>query len=213
MTVERVLTDEVRRRITDAVRVAEAGSSGEIVVVVVNESDGYERRRGEGGDRHGGRARLDLLYRHATPLWWRLPVDAGLLAAVLVGACAFVLVARSPSLRRGLAGRRRRRDRVRAAAHTAFRGHGVAATGGAAGYSSSSVSRNARSWYCPTPGSRRARPRAPGRSSLGRFVAEMNAGRPAEALVDAVRACGEVLHAAGYAAAPGDRNELRDEPR
>ena len=38
----------------------------------------------------------------------------------------------------------------------------------------------------------------------------MKAGRPADALVAAVRSCGEILRAAGFTARPEDTNEIPD---
>jgi putative membrane protein len=214
MTVDRVLSEPVRRRVADAVRDAEAGTSGEIVVVVVNAVDRYEEASWRGAALAASVVLgLDLLYRHATPFWWRLPVDAGLLAALLVGGIAFILVARVAPLRRMLVSRVRRRTLVRAAAHTAFRTHRVAATQGRTGVLVFVSLSECEVVVLPDAGLEPLAPEGAWTGVVERLVAGMRAGRPGEALVDGVRACGEVLRAAGCVAQPGDRNELEDAPR
>lgn len=214
MTVERILSEPVRRRIADAVREAEAGTSGEIVVAVVNEVDRYEEAAWRGGTLAAAVVLgVDLLYRHATPFWWRLPVDAGLLAAILSGIVGYVLVTRVAALRRRLVGRARRRALVRAAAHTAFRSCGVAATAGRTGVLVFVSLFEREVVVLPDAGLEARAPEGAWDGTVERLVAGMKAGRPAEALVDGVRACGERLRAAGCLAQPGDRNELEDAPR
>jgi len=48
---------------------------------------------------------------------------------------------------------------------------------------------------------------------VGEIVLGMKAGRPTEALVTAVRSCGDTLRAAGFSSRPDDANELPDFPK
>jgi putative membrane protein len=213
MTVEQAFPDEARQRIAAAVHEAETSTSGEVVVALAGESDAYEEASWRAAAILGGGALVaDLAYRHAAPFWLPLPQDAGLLAALAAAAVGF-LAGRLPPLRRSLVGRARQTARVRAAAEAAFRTGGAGRTSGRTGVLVYVSMLERQVVVLPDIGIEAKAPESAWSGIVDRVVVGMKAGRPADGVVEAVRACGELLRAAGFAGRPDDVDELDDAPR
>ncbi len=213
MRLTQAFPDAARQGITAAVRDAEAGTSGEVVVVLAEQSDDYEEAAWRAAALAGGGVLvLDLLYRHAAPFWLPLPADAGLLAALAVAWLAFFLVPQSATLRRRLVGRASRSARVRAAAAATFHTRRLAATRDRTGVLVYVSLFEREVVVLPDVGIEAKAPESAWAGVVARVVAGMKAGRPAEGVVDAVRVCGELLRAAGFVARSDDRDELDNAP-
>jgi putative membrane protein len=185
-----------------------------VVVVLAEESDAYEEASWRGAALAGGGVLvLDLGYRHAAPFWLPLPVDAALLAALVVGLLAFILVLKIHGLRRRLVGRASQTARVRAAAAAAFRSHRVAATRDRTGVLIYVSLSEREVVVLPDVGIEARAPESAWADVVAHVVAGMKSGRPADGVVDAIHACGELLRGAGFAARADDQDELDNTPR
>lgn len=213
MRLARVFPEAARQRITAAVRDAEAGTSGEVVVVLAEESDGYPQAAWRAAALAGGCVLvLDLLYRHAAVFWLPLPADAGLLASLLAAVLGFALVPRVDTLRRRLLSRACRTSRVRTAAQATFHTRRVSATKDRTGVLIYLSLFEREVVVLPDVGIEAKAPETAWADVVRRVVEGMKAGRPAEGMVEAVGACGELLRSAGFAARPDDRDELDNTP-
>jgi putative membrane protein len=205
--------DGARRRIAAAVHDAEAGTSGEVVVVMTDEADAYEEAAWRGAAvLCASVLTLDLIYRYAAPFWLALPRDAGLLAALAAALLGFAVVPRVPAVRRLLVGPARRSARVRAAAEAAFRTQRVATTRDRTGVLVFISFFEREVVVLPDIGVEAKAPESAWAGVVDRVVAGMVSGRPVDGVVEAVRACGELLRAAGFTARPDDGNEIDDAP-
>jgi len=214
MTLEHAFPDEARGRIAAAVRDAEAGTSGEVVVVMAKEADTYEEAAWRGAAFVGAVIlTLDLLYRYVAAFWLPLPRDAGLLAAVAAALLAFTAVPRIAPIRRLFVSGARRSARVRAAASAAFRAERVTATRDRTGVLIFLSLFEREVVVLPDTGIEAKAPESAWAGVVGLITTGMKTGRPVEGVVEAVRACGGFLRDAGFAARPDDVNEIDNSPR
>ncbi len=196
-------------RIDEATRRAEELSRGEIVTVAVPASGAYDGAvwRAAAFGALGAEMALGLvewlagLWGPPLPLW---PV----LAAALGGAVGYVATAALPALRRWLAPGEEMERQVALRARAAFLDHEVFATRDRSGVLIF-LSLLERRAVVLGDGGINARV-APG--EWDRIVADlargMGDGRPADALVGAIGACGELLDRAGLERRTDDRDEL-----
>ncbi len=211
--VERLFSQDDRQRISAAVREAESGTSGEVVVVITAASDEHAPARWRAALALASLVMLaDLGYRHYASFWLPWNADAAWLAAIVAGTIGF-LAASWPPLRRALAGRGRMRRVVRRAAEAAFTGERVFETRDRTGILVFLSLLERQVVVLPDAGIAARAPGAAWSGVVREVVLGMKAGRPADALVAAVRSCGDTLRAAGFAARPEDENEISDGPR
>jgi putative membrane protein len=211
--VDRLFSEEDRRRIDDAVREAESGTSGEIVVFIVDASGDYADVSWRSAFALAGLVMLaDLGYRHFATFWLSWNPDVVWLATLLAGAVGF-LASSWPPLRRALAGRDRMRRRARRAAEAAFASERVFETRDRTGILVYLSLLERQVIVLPDRGIAAKAPEAAWEGAVLTIVQGMKAGRPAEALVAAVKTCGATLLAAGFSARPDDTNEIADGAR
>ena len=214
MTLTRAFPEEARRRIAAAVHDAEAGTSGEVVVVMAEESDAYEEAAWRGAALAAAAVlAIDLLYRYAAPFWLPVPRDTGLLAAVAAALLAFTVVRRIALIRRLLVSRARRSARVRAAAEAAFRTERVGATRDRTGVLVFLSFFEREVVVLPDIGIEAKAPESAWADVVERITSGMRTGRAVDGVVDAVRACGGLLRGAGFTARPDDADEIDNAPR
>ena len=211
--VDRLFTEDDRRRIGEAVRQAESGTSGEVVVVITEASDEHAVARWRSAFALAGLVLLaDIAYRHFATFWLSWSPDAVWLTAVVAGGLGFV-AASWPPLRRVLVGPARLRQVVRRAAEAAFAGEGVLETRDRTGILIFLSLLERQVVVLPDTGIAAKAPEAAWAGVVREVVLGMKKGRPADALVAAVTSCGDTLRAAGFTARAEDENEISDGPR
>jgi putative membrane protein len=197
-----------------AVAEAERKTSGEIVSYFVEESDAYTGTlwKGTALGAFTGPLIAEAIYFLGNfwgglmPLWIALPAAAG-------GALGFLLTAYVPTVKRWVAGAEVLDLRTRQRAEIAFLEQEVFRTRDRTGIliflslfehrvvvlSDSGINQKA----------------VPGQwdGIVQTVVAGIRAGKPGEALVEAIRQCGALLETCGVAVQPDDRNELENELR
>jgi len=212
-TVDRLFSEADRGRVRDAVREAERGTSGEVVVVVTEASDEHESARWRLAFALAGLVLVaDIGYRHFASFWIPWNPDGVWLAAAVAAGFGFTVTA-WPPLRRALAGRAAVGRAVRRAAEAAFAREGVFETRDRTGMLIFLSLLEHQVVVLPDVGIAAKAPEGAWAGVVRGIVLGMKAGHPAEALVAAVRSCGEILRAAGFTARPEDQNEILDEPR
>jgi putative membrane protein len=216
-------SNEDRVRIREAVRAAEAATSGEIVCVLATQSGDYDRAEDLVGLWFAGAVL-------AAAWWLMLPASApgewgargvsiswvGLLGALGVLIGGFILGAAVATqvawLRRLFTSRRQMRGEVERAAGRAFFEHGLRETEARTGILVyvSLFERMVR-----ITGDRTIAGKLSDRDwqdVRDRIVDGIQRGRPAEGLITGIRRCGEIL-SEHFPRAPGDKNELANDLR
>jgi putative membrane protein len=206
MDVETVFNEDVRARVADAVRRAEALSRGEIVPVVVERSDPYPEVRMRGG------LLLAALATGAV-LLLRLPLGLSELVLIqtLAGAAGALLSLWDP-LERLLAGGRAMEEAVRARALRAFAEQGLYRTAEGTGVLVFASLFERRAVVLGDKGIHEKIGDAEWDRAVAALVAGLRDGDPARAFVDAVAICGARLaqHFPSEGAARANPNELED---
>jgi putative membrane protein len=211
--VDLFFSQDERRRIDEAVREAESGTSGEIVVVVVDSSDDYAEAPWLSAFALVALVLLaDLAYRHFATFWSSWNADALTLAAVIASILGF-LAASWPPWRRALAGHERMHRAVRRSAEAAFVKSRVSETRDRTGILLFLSLTERQVVVLPDIGIATKAPEAAWAGVVESVVQGMKSGRPADALVTAVKSCGDALRAAGFIARPDDANEIPDGAR
>ena len=211
MPIRELFTDADRARIAEAVHAAESRTRGEIVTAVVPASDDYDGAVWRGAAFGALLGPLALaLVDLAAGLWsdpepWQMVLAAA-------GGCAlgFLVVRASAFLTRWLASDEEIDLRVGRAAREAFLEHEVFATRDRSGVLIFLSLLEHRVVVLADSGiDDRV---APGEWSgiVERIVRGIRAGRPADALVEAIGRCGEILEQAGLEPRAEDRDELDD---
>ncbi len=206
MGVETFFTDEVRARVAEAVRRAEASSRGQIVPVVVERSDGYPEVRFRGGLLLAALASAAVLALH-------LPVGPSelLLLQVAAGGLGALLSFWDP-VERLLAGRRAMEEAVRARAVRAFHEEGLHRTAEGTGVLIFASLFEHRAVVLGDRGIHGKVGSGAWDRALAAVLAGVRLGNPGQGFVDAVQLCGERL-AEHFPRDPGDGhgpNELED---
>lgn len=213
IAIDRLFSEDDRRKIGEAVHEAERGTSGEVVVVIVAASDEYAEAR--------WRAALalvvlvllaDLCYRHFATFWLAWNGDTLAVALVTAGVLGF-LAGSWPPLRRAFAGPERMGRETRRAAEAAFARERVFETRDRTGILVFLSLLERQVVVLPDAGIAKKAPESAWSAVVDEVVRGMKAGRPAEALLAAVTSCGATLRAAGFTARPDDTNEIADAVR
>lgn len=197
-----------------AVTEAERKTSGEIVPYVVEESDAYPGAlwKGTALGAFAGALIAEAIYflgdfwGGLLPLWIALPAAAG-------GALGFLLTAYVPVIKRWVAGAEVLDLRTRERAARAFLEQEVFRTRDRTGILVFLSLFEHRVVVLGDSGINQKVDPAQWDGIVQTVVAGIRAGKPGEALVKAIRQCGEMLEHHGVAVRPDDRNELEDELR
>jgi putative membrane protein len=211
---QRFFRDKDLESIRAAVAEAEGKTAGEIVPYVVDASDGYSNAvwKGSALGAIAGPLVAEALYLlgrfwgGTTPLWIALPAAAG-------GAIGFLLATFVPVVKRWLAGGDLLDLRTRQRAQRAFLEEEVFRTRDRTGILLFLSLFEHRVVVLGDSGINRQVEQRHWDGIIQSVVAGIRAGRPGEALVLAIRQCGELLERFGVALQPGDTNELADDLR
>jgi putative membrane protein len=209
--IEKLFDPAARERIAEAVRVAERGTSGEIVPCVVEQSDDYEESLWLASLIGGGIALVAVAAVDIIVRPWGL-FGLAPFALIVAGAAALAALAAalSPRLRVLLAGRRTVEERTRQAAMAAFIAEEIFTTRDRTGILLFLSIREHRVIVLGDVGINRLVETSAWDDVVRAVIAGIHAGRPVDALVDAIGRCGSILEKAGCVLAPGDVNELSD---
>ncbi|MFQ5527191.1 MAG: TPM domain-containing protein [Thermoanaerobaculia bacterium] len=212
--LDELFGESATERIRAAVNEAEGRTSGEIVPYVVGSSDTY-----------AGSYWLSALFGAlAGPLaaWaayerlelWGLPALAWLVGPAFAGAVAGWVAARLvPAWRRWLAGAETLERRTRRRAAVAFLEEEVFKTRDRTGILIFLSLFEHRVVVLGDEGINRKVEQPEWEGIVEGIVSGIRTGRPADALVEAIGRCGELLQELGFEIAPDDTDELSDELR
>jgi len=196
------------------VREAESRTSGEIVPYVVDRSDEYASAPWKGAALGALLAPLVALAIHQWSNVWGIPLEYWIaLPAPIGGAAAYLVAAFLPPLRRWLSGEHVLEARVRRRAAAAFLDQEVFLTENRTGILLFVSLFERRVVLLADSGIHQKVEEGQWESITRRLAAEIRRGRPGPALVEAIRACGDVLARHHVEIRPDDRNELSDELR
>jgi len=214
MNVNQLFTQADLEAVQAAVREAEALTSGEIVPYVVDESDPYTGAPWKGAALGAllapllavGVYLLGDLWGGQLALWIALPALAG-------GAAGYVLTSSVRSVRRSLAGDEVLDLRARRRAAVAFLDQEVFNTRERTGILLFLSLFEHRVVVLGDSGINRKVDQAEWDGIVAHLAAGIRSGRPAAALVEAIRECGALLERHGVARQADDRDELSNELR
>jgi putative membrane protein len=212
--LHRLFRDTDLEAVRAAVAEAEQKTSGEIVPYVVEESDGYPGAlwKGTALGAFAGPLIAEAIYflgdfwGGLVPLWIALPSAAG-------GALGFLLAAYVPVIKRWLAGAEVLDLRTRQRAEMAFLEQEVFRTRDRTGILLFLSLFEHRVVVLGDSGINQKVEPGQWDGIVQTVVAGIRSGRPGEALVAAIRQCGELLERYGVAIRPDDRDELENELR
>jgi putative membrane protein len=213
MPTKPLFSEQDLKAVRAAVAAAEGTTAGEIVPYVVDASDAYEGALWKAAALGAMGAALLAAVGHAIAglwgggaLWIGLPAAAG-------GALGFVLAAFVPPVKRGLVPRDVLERRVRRRAAVAFVEEEIFATDDRTGILLF-LSLFERRVVVLGDAGINAKVGEEEWEGISRAIASgIRGGRPGEALVQGIGACGELLTRRGVEIRPDDRNELRDDLR
>jgi putative membrane protein len=209
MNVKTLFSEQDRQRLAEAVKAAERSTSGEIVPYIVGHSDTYPEALWRAGSLVGLLILcvFSVLYL-ATDVW--LPYGVAEVAAFVIAGCGLAILALAlvPSLKMLFVPSSMLTQRVEERASMAFLAEEVFKT-------------RERTGIMVFVSLLERRVRVMGDSGINTHVAQeewddvvrtivagMKAGRPADALVDAIGKCGALLEKRGVQIRPDDTDEL-----
>ena len=196
-----------------AVARAEGDTAGEIVPFVVDASDAYEGALWKGTALGAlSAALLAAVVHFAVGLWGGGALWIGLPAAA-GGALGFLVTAYVPAVRRALIPADVLERRVRRRAAVAFLEEEVFSTDDRTGILLFLSLFEHRVVVLGDAGINAKVGQAEWRVISERIATGIREGRPGEALVEGIAACGSLLERRGVEIQPDDRNELRDDLR
>jgi len=204
--MERFFGEEARARIEAAVREAEARSTGQIVPVVVERSDGYPEARFRG-------ALLGAALATVTVLALQLPLTLAELALLQLGTgLVGALLALWDPLERLLAGRAELTLATRDRALRAFHEHGLQRTAQGTGVLVFASLFERRAVVMGDHGIHAKMGDEAWQRAVDALTAGMRRGNPAAGFCEAIALCGATLteHFPRVADAPAPENELAD---
>lgn len=209
-----LFSDSAQARIREAVKEAEGRTSGEIVPYVVGASDTYAAALWLSALLGALLAPLVALLAYERLEIWGLPWAVWMTTPVLAGAALGYLGAAAVGpWRRLLIGEETLERRTRRRAAVAFLEEEVFKTRDRTGVLIFLSLFEHRVVVMGDEGINRVVDEAAWRRMVDGIVAGIRAGRPAEALVEAIRECGELLERHQLAIRPDDTDELSDELR
>jgi len=201
-------------RIAAAVNEAERKTSGEIVPYVVDRSDEYDEAVWRSGFLGVVAASAAfLLVRTFTDVWLSLSLTTIILTTLAVGGLGLVSVHFIAGLKRFFAGKDLMMRRVSQRAAQAFISEEVFKTHDRTGILIFLSLMERRVLVVGDSGINARVAPAEWQDVVDRIVNGIRAGKPAEALIDAIQQCGVLLETRGVAIRPDDRDELRDDLR
>jgi putative membrane protein len=209
--LEQLFPRDALDRVTDAVRLAEKNTSGEIVPYVVARSDRYPEsiwRAAAIG------TTISLLILGTLPLLtslW-LPFGVAMAAVIAIGAgiLAGLVVALVPALQPLVAGKLAVRQRVAQRATAAFIAEEVFATRDRGGILIFISILERRVIVLGDSGINAVIAPEEWNGIVDRIIAGIRSRRGAEGLIEAIGECGRLLNERGFPLAPDDINELPD---
>ncbi len=208
-TTKSMFTEGEMDRIAQAVRQAEANTSGEIVPYFIERSDRYEEAVWRGA---GLTALLVLIVfaslRFFTDLW--IPIDSVELALLTIaaGGLGTVLVATIAPLKRFFAGQNLIDHRVALRAADAFIAEEVFKTRDRTGILIFLSLEEHKVLVVGDRGINEKVDRSEWEDVVARIVRGINSGRPADGLADAIIQCGVLLEKHGFKRRSDDVDEL-----
>jgi putative membrane protein len=212
--LDELFSDSAQERIREAVDQAEGRTGGEIVSYVVGSSDTYAAAHWVSALLGGMLAPVLTLFAYERLEIWGLPPAIWMLTPVLAGAViGYLAAATVPVWRRSLIGERTLDRRTRRRAAVAFLEEEVFKTRDRTGVLIFLSLFEHRVVIMGDEGINRAVEPADWQRIVDGIVAGIREQRPADALVSAIRECGELLEEKSVAIRPDDTNELSDELR
>ena len=213
MPARALFSEQDLEAVKQSVAAAEGETSGEIVPFVVDASDAYEGALWKGTALGALGAALIAAVVHAVAglwgagaLWIGLPAAAG-------GALGFLLAAFVPAVKRALVPADVLTRRVRRRAAVAFLDEEVFNTEDRTGILIFLSLFERRVVVLGDAGINSKVGEEEWAAITDAIAAGIHAGRPGEALVEGIGACGRLLARRGVEIQPDDRNELRDDLR
>jgi putative membrane protein len=214
MESDRFFSEADREAIRATVREAESRTSGEIVPFVVDRSDEYASAAWKGAALGALLAPLVALAIYRWTHVWGIPLAYWIaLPALIGGAAAYLVAAFLPPLRRWLAGEHVLEAQVRRRAAAAFLDQEVFHTENRTGILLFVSLFERRVVLLADSGIHQKVEEGQWESITRRLAAEIRHGRPGPALVEAIRACGDVLARHHVEIQANDRDELSNELR
>lgn len=202
-----------RDAIQAAVREAEARSSGEIVPYVVGRSDDYQNALWKGAALGALLGPMAALAIHRWSNVWGIPLGIWIaLPAPLGGAIGYLLALLDP-LRRWLAGEHALDARARRRAAGAFLEQEVFRTRQRTGILLFVSLFERRVVLLADSGIHQKVEEGAWEEITRRLAGGIRSGRPGPALIEAIRACGELLERHGVERQADDQDELSNELR
>ncbi|MCP4202972.1 MAG: hypothetical protein GY769_13700 [bacterium] len=212
--MDELFSESAQERIREAVDRAEGRTSGEIVPYVVGSSDTYAAAHWSSALLGALLAPVLALLAYERLAIWGLPIAVWMLTPVLVGAAVGYLAAAAiPVWRRSLIGDATLDRRTRRRAAVAFLEEEVFKTRARTGVLIFLSLFEHRVVVMGDEGINRAIEAGEWQRIVDGVVAGIREGKPADALVGAIRECGELLEERGVAIQPDDTDELSDELR
>lgn len=203
-----------RAAILAAVREAEGGTAGEIVPYVVGASDPYPGAVWKGAALGAlGAPLVAVAVFWATAYWGAHPALWIVLPGLAGAALGYLLTAWVPAVRRSLAGDAMLDLRTRRRAAEAFLEQEVFKTRDRTGILLFLSLFEHRVVVLGDTGINAKVRQDEWDGLVERLAQGIRTGRPAAALVEAIRECGALLHRRGVEITPSDVNELADELR
>jgi putative membrane protein len=200
-------------RISAAVARAEQSTSGEIVAYLVGECDAYPEARWRAAAIGGLLGLLAAVALRELVDPWGGSLLLWALAPALLGAAAGTVLGSVPAIRRRLIAPSTLERRVALRAESAFLEEEVFATRDRSGILVFLALFERRALVIGDAGVRAAVEAEAWRDVVDGLVAGVRAGRPVDALVEAVEACGRLLEQRGVTVRGDDADELADAPR
>jgi len=212
MSPRDLFTEDDRRRIADAVGRAEERSRGEIVTAVTASSDDYDGALWRGATFGALAGPLALALLAWASGWWGGP-NPWIMVLAAAGGCALalLLVRSSDTVVRWLTSDDEIELRVERAARSAFLDHEVFATRDRSGVLLFLSLLERRVVVLGDVGVDAVVEPGEWAEIVAGIVAGIRAGRPADALIEAVERCGVLLERTGLDRRPDDEDELSNE--
>lgn len=214
-SVAHFFSEQDLKRIENAVRDAEQRTGGEIVPYAVHASDAYEVALWRAGFLVGCAAFCAFLaIYHLTDLAWEPYVAAELAVATLAGSVIGMLLASYvPAVKRLFAGKHTMDLRVRQRAADAFLAEEVFKTRDRSGILIFLSFLERKVIVLGDSGINAKVAQEDWNAIVTKIVDGIRAGKPADAIVEAIRDCGSLLERHGVARRPDDTDELKNRMR
>ena len=213
MTLER-FSDADLERIGEAARAAEQRTSGEVVAYLVNRVDDYEEAEWKGAALGALAAAAAGGFGHLLGGFWGGPLVLWMTFPAFAGAAVgYLLATFVPVIERLLISAESLDRRVRLRAEAAFLDEEVFDTRDRTGILIFLALFEHRALILADSGIHQKVEESEWQTLMGSLVDGIRAGRTAEALVETIGKCGDLLEARGVARRADDVDELANAPR